>query len=114
MMEGTIPDIQTSNKDRILQLYIELNGLSAVLLNQIRSSAPGDVFFTFSQFRQDMFELYNSSHRYRNFNKELKNRVLAWMNINVSGRPSIKMVTKSIRIYNEMIDELVRIEVLEL
>lgn len=114
MIEGTIPDIQTSNKDRIQQLYIELNYLSSVLLNQVNSNAPGNVYFTFIEFRQGMYELYSSSYRYKNFNNELKRRYLHWKNIKTNTRPSNKFIYKSIKLYNDIIDELVRVEVLEL
>ena len=113
-MEGTVPYTKTTNKDRILNLYLDLNHVSAKLLNQSRTNAPGDIYFTFIEFRQLMFELYNSAHRYRNFNPELKSEFRVWMGLNMPNRPTPKQIRRSVELYNKAIDELVRIEVLEL
>jgi len=113
-IKGTIADIQTTNKDRILQLYLELNEISSIMLNQIKSCAPGNIFFTFVEFRQRMFELFSASHRYKNFDRTIKNRYYKWARVNTTQKPSNKFIFQSIDLYNDIIDELIRIEVLEL
>jgi len=112
-MEETISITANPVRDRILTLYLEICATSAQLQNVIVSNAPGNKGLMYKEFRKEVFELYNLSHRYEKLNKDMLKEVADWMAIR-NGKPDNNFIMKSIALADKYIGELKRIEVIRM
>jgi hypothetical protein len=112
-MEETIAITQNPIKDRILTLYLEICATSATLQNVIVSKAPGNKQLLYKQFRNQVFEMYNLSHRYDRINKDVVKETATWMKAK-NPNPKDKFIMYSIDVVDKYINELKRIEVLQM
>lgn len=112
-MEETISITENPVRDRILTLYLEICATSAQLQNVIVSKAPGNKQMLYKEFRKQVFELYNLSHRYDRLNKGILKDVSKWMAIK-NHIPNDKFIMGSIKLSDKYINELKRIEVIRM
>jgi hypothetical protein len=112
-MEETVAITENPIRDRILTLYLEICATSATLQNVIVSNAPGNKQLLYKEFRKQVFELYNLSHRYDRLNKTIIKEVSDWMGIK-KPKPDDKFIILSIKLTDRYINELKRIEVIRM
>jgi len=112
-MDETIAITANPVRDRILTLYLDICSTSAHLQNIIVSSAPGNKLMMYKEFRSEVFELYNLSHRYEKLNKDILKEVSNWMK-EPKAKPNDTFIMQSITLADKYIGELKRIEVIRM
>ena len=112
-MDETISITANPVRDRILTLYLEICATSAQLQNVIVSNAPGNKMLMYKEFRKEVFELYNLSHRYEKLNKGILKEISNWMKEPMA-KPKDTFIMKSIMLADKYIGELKRIEVIRM
>lgn len=112
-MDETISITANPVRDRILTLYLDICATSAQLQNVIVSNAPGNKMLMYRDFRREVFELYNISHRYEKLNKDILKEVFAWTKEPMA-TPKDTFIMQSIELADKYIGELKRIEVIRM
>jgi|LGVD01.1.fsa_nt_gb hypothetical protein len=108
-MDETIAITANPVRDRILTLYLDICKTSAHLQNVIVSKAPGNKLMMYKEFRAEVFELYNLSHRYEKLNKSILKEVYDWIKTPMS-KPKDSFIIQSIELADKYIGELKRVE----
>ena len=112
MEEDTVVIRENPIKQRILTLYMDTCITGAQIRNIINSGAPGNKIGLYRAFRVQAFELYNLSHMYDRLNSEIGKRFFKWMMVKKVS-PEDAFLLESLKIVDEYIRELKRIEIIQ-